>query len=175
MRQKCEKKPHRTPCNSNTSSQCHTPDYPETFQTVRKLSRLSRNFPDCPETFQTVQKLSRLSGIFPDCPETFQTIRNFSKLSGNFPDCPETFQTVRTLSRLSGNFPDCPETFQTVGKLSSWLDLRVNFVYMRKNFPDTQKLSGRQCRRADGVFLPLATCYPSDDCIWRNNFMCLTY
>ena len=26
---------------------------------------------------------------------------------------------------------------------------------MRKNFPDAQKLSGRQCRRADGVFLPL--------------------
>ena len=27
---------------------------------------------------------------------------------------------------------------------------------MRKTFPDAQKLSGRQCRRADGVFLPLS-------------------
>ena len=36
-----------------------------------------------------------------------------------------------------------------------WLDFRVNFVDTRKNFPDAQKLSGRQCRRADGVFLPL--------------------
>ena len=79
---------------------------PETFQTARKLSRLSRNFPDCPETFQTVRKLSKLSGNFPDCPETFQTVRKLSRLSRNFPDCPETFQTVRKLSRQSGNFPD---------------------------------------------------------------------
>ena len=28
----------------------------------------------------------------------------------------------------------------------------ANFVNTRKNFPDAQKLSGRQCRRADEVF-----------------------
>jgi len=150
------------------------PDCPETFQTVRKLSRLSRNFPDVYnvltwflETFQTLRKISglsgnfqtvrknsRQSGNFPDCPETFQTVQKLSIQSENFPDSPETFQTIWKLSRLSGNFPDCPETFQTYTMF--WLDFSVNFVDTRKNFPDAQKLSGRQCRRADGVFLPLA-------------------
>ena len=35
------------------------------------------------------------------------------------------------------------------------LHFMVNFVNTHKNFQDAQKLSGRQCRRADGVFLPL--------------------
>ena len=72
-----------------------------------------------------------------------------------FPDCPETFQSVWNFFKPSGNFPDCPETFQTYTMF--WLDFRVNFVNTRKNFPDAQKLSGRQCRCADGVFLPLVT------------------
>ena len=32
------------------------------------------------------------------------------------------------------------------------LHFMANFVKTRKNFPDAQKLSGRQCRRADEVF-----------------------
>ena len=32
----------------------------------------------------------------------------------------------------------------------------VNFVNMRKNFPDEQKLSAQQCRHADEVFGTLA-------------------
>ena len=72
----------------------------ETFQTVRKLSRLSGNFPHPPETFQSVWKLSRLSKNFPDCVETFQTLWKLSKLSGNFPNCPIYFQTVWKPSRL---------------------------------------------------------------------------
>ena len=32
------------------------------------------------------------------------------------------------------------------------LHLIGDFVNTRKNFPDAQKLSGRQCRRADDVF-----------------------
>ena len=35
------------------------------------------------------------------------------------------------------------------------LHFLVNFVNTRKNFPDAQKLSGRQCRRADDVFRTL--------------------
>ena len=37
----------------------------------------------------------------------------------------------------------------------------TNFVYTRKNFPDVQKLSGRQCRHADEVFWTLASMYPT--------------
>ena len=40
-------------------------DYPETFQTTRKLSRLSENFPGYLETFQTIWK-------YPDYLETFR-------------------------------------------------------------------------------------------------------
>ena len=39
---------------------------PETFQTIRKLSRLFGNFPDNLETFQIIRKLSRQSVTFPD-------------------------------------------------------------------------------------------------------------
>ena len=111
-------------------------DHPESFQTIRKVSRPSGNFPDHPETFQTIQKLSRPSGNFPDHPETFQTIRKF-------PDHPETFQTIRKLSRPSGN-------------LSIWACLlMVDFRDTRKNFPDAQKLSRWQCHHETWVFLTL--------------------
>ena len=82
-------------------------NYPETFQTVRKLSL-------CLETFQTVRKIYRLSGKFPDCPVNLQTVRKLSRLSGKFPDCLENFQTDRKLSRLSGNFAKFSDTFQTL-------------------------------------------------------------
>ena len=99
-------------------------DHPESFQTIRKVSRPSGNFLDHPESFQTIQKLSRLSGNFPDHPESFQTIRKLSRPSGNFPDHPETFQTIRKLSRPSGNFP---VQFQ---------GLQAKTLRMRKNFPN---------------------------------------
>ena len=63
-----------------------------------RVNRFFRSVPKCvnsPETFQPVRKPSRLSGNFPDSSETFQTVRKISRLSGNFSDCTETFQTVR--------------------------------------------------------------------------------
>ena len=95
-------------------------NYRETFQTVRKLSRLSRNFPDCMETLQTVRKLSRLFGNFFNCPETFHTVWKLFRLSKNFLDCLETFHTFQKHSRLSQNLPNCPETFLTVWNLMSF-------------------------------------------------------
>ena len=56
------------------------PDYPESFQSFRKISRLSGSFPDHPENIQPIRKLSRLSGNFPDNPEN---IWKFSKWSRN--------------------------------------------------------------------------------------------
>ena len=126
----------------------------ETFKTVWKLSRLSETFPACLESFQTVRRLSRPFGNFPNCLESLQTVR------------PETFKTVWKLSWPFRTSPGCPETSQTVWKLSTLLYSSVqlisrlhfmgNFVNTRKNFPDAQKLSGRQCRRADEVFGTLA-------------------
>ena len=83
------------------------PDCPDTFETVRTLSKLSRCFPDCPDTFQTVRTISRLYGHF--------------LLTGHFPDCPDTFYIVRTVFRLSRHFPvtfkhfcvQCAKPFQT--------------------------------------------------------------
>ena len=132
---------------------------PETFQTVRKPYRLSKNFPDSSETFQTVRKVSWLSEIFSmlsgnysDCSQTFFTVRKFSRLSRNFLDSMEAFQTVQKpsrlsenfpnfqkLSRLFRNFPDCPETFQTYAMF--WLDfgpilyICAKTFRTRKNFP----------------------------------------
>ena len=112
------------------------PDYPETFEAIRKLSRLSGNFPG-------IRKLSRLSGNFPDHLENIQPIRKLFRLSRNFPDHPENIQPIRKISRQSGKNPDYLEIFQRVRKLLSAI-LRVT----RKNFPDAQKLSGWQCHPA---------------------------
>ena len=75
---------------------------------------------------------------------------------------------LQTIKYLPERFPDCSETFQTIWKLSTFvyssiqLMLRLHFmsifVNTRKNFPDTQKLSCRQCRRADEVFGTLLVC-----------------
>ena len=67
---------------------------------------LSGILSDCQETFQTVRKFSRLSKNFPDSLKTFQNFRKVSKLSGNFPDYSSYFQTVRKSSGLSRNFSD---------------------------------------------------------------------
>ena len=52
----------------------------------------------------------------------------------------------------------------------------TNFVYMRKNFTDAQKLSGRQCRYANEVFGTLIgktymrkTSSVADMAIWAKN------
>ena len=79
---------------------------------------ISGNFPCYPETFQTIQKITRLSGNFPDYPKTFQTMRKLYRPYGKYPDYLEIFQTVRKLpSAISGvtrkNFPDAQ-------KLSGW-------------------------------------------------------
>ena len=123
-------------------------DHPESFQTIRKVSRPSRNFLDHPESFETIRKLSRLSGNFPDHPKTFQTIWKLSRHSGNFPDHPEIFQTIWKLSSPSGN-------------LCIWACLlMVDFIDTRKNFPDAQKLSRWQCHHKTWVFLTLAFSFP---------------
>ena len=83
----------------------------ETFQTIRKLSRLLGNF-------EALWKLSTLSRNFPDWLETFKTYWKLSRLSVNFPDSPESFKTDRKHSGLSGNIPDYLETLQTVSKPS---------------------------------------------------------
>ena len=89
----------------------------QTFQVIRKSSRLFRNFPDNTDTFWTIWKLSRFM-------ETLQIIWKLSILSGNFPDYQETFQTIRKLSRPSRNFPvKCQ-------------GLRAKTFPTRKNFPD---------------------------------------
>ena len=105
-------------------------NYLETFEIIRKPSRLSGSFPDHPDTFQTIQKLFRPAGNFPGHLKIFPAIWKLSRLFGNLQDYPETSQTARTLSRISGNFPDYPETFQTIRKLPSAIS-RVTF----KNFP----------------------------------------
>ena len=121
---------------------------------------VNRNFPDCLE-------LSRLSGNFLDClgtfhphpPETFQSVWKLSRLSNNFPDCVETFKTLWKLSKLSENFPNCPKYFQTVWKPSK---LMLCFELISSQFCRyAQKLSGRQCRHANGVFLTLPPCRPT--------------
>ena len=66
-------------------------DHPESFQTI-------------PETFHTIRKVSRPSGNFQDQPEIFQTIRKLSSPSGNFPDNPETFQTIWKSVHLGMSF-----------------------------------------------------------------------
>ena len=93
----------------------------------------SIHFSDCSKTFQTLRIV-------------FHIVRKLFRLFGNLLDCPETFQTVRKLSRLSRNFTD-------LCYVLTWF--WAQFVYMRKNFSDAQKLSGWQCQRGNGLFLTL--------------------
>ena len=92
---------------------CH---HPESFPTMRKVSRPSGKFPDHPESFQIIQK-------FPNHLESFQIIRKVSKPSGKFPDHPESFKIIRKVSRLSRNM--CI--------LACFL--MMDFIGMCKNFP----------------------------------------
>ena len=90
---------------------------PEAFQSVRKLSRVSRDFPKRQETFQRFWKLSRVSKNFQEVLETFHSVQKLSRVSRNFPECSETFQSpeffqrIQKLSIVSGHFPECPENF----------------------------------------------------------------
>ena len=115
------------------------PGYPEIFRIIRKISSLSGNFPGSPETFQAIQKLSGSSGKYPAYSETFQAIWKLSRLSRNFPDHPETIQPIWKLSRLSGNFPDYPETFRTIRKI---LGLSEDFLDHPENIRTIRRLSG---------------------------------
>ena len=99
------------------------PDHQDTFQIIRKLSRLSK--------FQTLSKFSRLSRNFldhlgnihtnqklsTDYLETFKALWKFSSLSKNFLGHLENIQTIQKFSRRSRNFPVqfqglCAKTFQ---------------------------------------------------------------
>ena len=116
---------------------------PITVYIFIKVFTLSVLFPDFPESFQTVQTVSRLSGKFPDCLESFKTVWTVSRLSGHFPDCPDTFMIVQTVFRLSRKFPDCPDSFMTVRTVSRLFRQFPAFSHSKhKNFPDAQKLSG---------------------------------
>ena len=78
-------------------------------------------------------------------------INRFCMHAGNFSHCPETFQSVLKISRLSGNFWCL---------LNLRLHFMANLVNRRKNFPDVQKFSGRQCWHTDKVFGTLANRSP---------------
>ena len=116
-----------------------------TFQWA-KVSRLLTTLPRHRADFRTFLRFQ-----ISDQSETFQTIRILSRLFGHFPCYLETFQTVWKLSRRSGNFPDGLDNFQTVWKFPTAISR-----FMRKNFLEAQKLSGRQCHDAMIVFGPLS-------------------
>ena len=59
-------------------------DHPESFQTIRKVSRPSGNFLDHPESFQTIRKLSRPSGNL--CIWACLLMVDFIDTRKNFPD-----------------------------------------------------------------------------------------
>ena len=65
------------------------PEYLETYESIRKLSRVFRTFPECPETFQSVRKV-------------FHSVQNLSRVYNNFPDYLQTCQSVWKLSRAMG-------------------------------------------------------------------------
>ena len=150
------------------------PRYPKiNFRTIWKISILSGNFPGYSEIFQAIRKLSGPSGKYQEISQAIKklsrpyrkylTVRKVSRLSGNFHDHPENIQTIHKLSRSSGNFPDNRETFQMVRKLP-----RAQRVTCKK-FPNVQKLSGRQYRYDDEVFLPLEICFRSILCQMHPN------
>ena len=62
----------------------------------------------------------------------------------------KTFQTVWKLSKLSGKVPDNLKSFKTYSLLS-WFEASFYGQFCKY----AQNLSGRQCRHADGAFLPL--------------------
>ena len=56
--------------------------HPESFQTIRKVSRSSRKFSDHLESTKHFRIISRSSGKFPNHPESFQIIQKVSRSSG---------------------------------------------------------------------------------------------
>ena len=96
----CKKgKNYNKPCTDG----CITYGWMWTFQTVRKISRLSRNYPDCPKISQTVQLLPRRFRNFKDSPETFQTIRKIFRMSRKFR---KVSKEVINLFTLNVNIPN---------------------------------------------------------------------
>ena len=130
------------------------PGYPETLQTIRKISRLFGNFPgyleifpnrqDYPKTFQaikktfrTIQKLYWLSRNFPDHPENIQTIWKFSSRSENFP---VQFQGLRAKTfRMA--MPPCHQGFWASGVADSRIFMII-LIFLAK---DLDRLDGLAC------------------------------
>ena len=107
-------------------------DYPD------KFSEFSRHFSDHPEPSRFSRYISTASRPFLEYPDIF-------RLSGHFLHHMENFQIILTLHIIwifcivSGHFP------KFFSQWWAWC----------KNLPDSQKLSGQQCWRADGVFATL--------------------
>merc|ERR1712218_146753 len=105
------------------------------FSGLSKLSGPSGKYSDYPETFQTIRKLSRLSGKlsgpsrkYPDYPETFQAILKLFGPSGKYL---ESFQAIRKLFGPSGKYPDYLETSQCTFKgYAQKLSGRAKFFWM---------------------------------------------
>ena len=89
--------------------------YPENFQAIWKLSRLSRNSPAHPKTFNIIQQLlgQYHPSIFPDHPE-------LSRLYRNFLDHTKTFHIIQQLFKQSENIPNLQATFQ-INQKKSWV------------------------------------------------------
>ena len=119
----------------------------------------SGNFPECPQTFKSVRKLSKLflnsqiywklsrvfnnfavSTNFPECMETFLRVQKHYIVPRNFTECAKKFQR-------SGNFKGCPKTFQGAQKLSKKLQILVTFFY-----DHTQKTSHQAMLECLGGF-----------------------
>ena len=84
----------------------------ESFRTISKLSRLSRNFPGYPETFWP-------SGKYSDYPNTFRTIRKFSRRC-NFKDYAQKLSGRAKTFRMK-----CVNSF-------SWQKKRINRFRAKK-------------------------------------------
>ena len=126
------------------------PKCPQTFNSVRKLSKVFINF-------QSFWKLSRVFKNFAECPQTFQSIWKLSRGS-------ETFHSAQKLSRVSNFFFKCLEIFQGVQKLSrvsrnfQKVAILVTFFYNHmQKLSGLQKLFIKQCLNAWEVFLTLST------------------
>ena len=84
----------------------------ETFQSVRKLSRVSGNFPEYPQTFQNVRKLSGVYWNFPESPETFPSVWKSETENAkafqiaDFDEQKLSGQRIWKLFRVFGNFSE---------------------------------------------------------------------
>ena len=115
--------------NENISGSRHFSESSESFYSIRKLSRRSKDFPEHPKKFpgyqkdsQSVQKCFRMSENFLEnsesCyiaqkPEYLETFQSVKKCLNSL----ESFQSVWMLYSLQ-NIPEHPKTFPICWKLS---------------------------------------------------------